>query len=309
MKPEDNKPANKLDADLSSVEQVYRGSEPLEPPDMLDQAVLNKARLAAERRRSGWHFGGFRWVSAFATASVVVVSLALVMEQAVRPPGGPQLNGTQPSRSESYEVDFIQDTDTNELSNSAGEEASSRQREAEQLRLEQSSTQEQKMDFRAAAKPAARRNETDRRAVAPAAAPAIEPAEEQFRDDAAQAAGEPARRQGFMADNMDSLDKSVSDTDTAVSEAGLKEGVSSNLSIAAEPVLEAELDEVAVYGNAIKAELLPPDEWIRQIMRWKHMQLNDRFEREFAEFREVYPDYELPDELARIVREREAGND
>jgi hypothetical protein len=145
--------------------------------------------------------------------------------------------------------------------------------------------------------------------VAPAAAPAIEPTEEQFRDDAAPAASEPARRQGFMADNVDSLDKSVSDTDTAVSGAELNEGVSRNLSIAAEPVIEAELDEVTVFGNAAKAEPLPPDEWIRQIMRWKHMQLNDRFEREFAEFREVYPDYELPDELARIVRERENGND
>jgi len=91
------------------------------------------------------------------------------------------------------------------------------------------------------------------------------------------------------------LEKSDADADT-------QEGARDVMDTAAEPVAESDLGAITVSGHAI-AKPPPPDVWIKQIIHWKHMQLNEKFEREFARFRKVYPDYELPDELANIVRE------
>jgi hypothetical protein len=73
--------------------------------------------------------------------------------------------------------------------------------------------------------------------------------------------------------------------------------------VAAQPVLESRLEPITVSGSAIKIDHLPPEEWIKDIMRWKHMHLNEKFEKEFSKFRQVYPDYELPDELKKLIRE------
>ena len=60
--------------------------EQAEPPDLLDQAVLNAARRAAERpvrRRAA------RWLGALATAAVVVLTLSIVIRQDPQGPAPP----------------------------------------------------------------------------------------------------------------------------------------------------------------------------------------------------------------------------
>jgi hypothetical protein len=81
MDPKDRKPAtnpgNDWEQDLESARSILSTMEFVEPPDLLDQAVLNTARreLAAARRKS------MHWVGAFATAAVVILALTIVLQQ------------------------------------------------------------------------------------------------------------------------------------------------------------------------------------------------------------------------------------
>jgi hypothetical protein len=81
MDPKDRKPdmnpGHHWEQDLESVRSALPGLESAEPPDLLDQAVLNTARreLASSRRKP------IRWVGAFATAAVVVLALSIVVQQ------------------------------------------------------------------------------------------------------------------------------------------------------------------------------------------------------------------------------------
>ena len=297
MKPEDNKTTNDrhLDADLNSIEQEYRRAHADEPPGMLDQAVLNKARLAAEVKGTGWHFGGFRWISAFATASVVVVSLALVVEQTIRKPLPRDLPVTPSSRTESYEIDVLSAGDANELLQ-AVEESPTDSLDRLEFRARRAPVPERKIEQ------PDRQNGVDglqhREIQAAAAISSSGPETQQRRNDALQM----KQRPGDQKAAVGSLDKT--DTDAAA-----EPTLSDILNIAAEPLLESELDSVMVSGAAGMPDPPPPEVWIRRIMRWKNLQLNEKFEREFAQFRKVYPDYELPEVLARIVREADREND
>jgi hypothetical protein len=69
-----NKP--EFDPDLAAVRSAWEGLEQTEPPDLLDQAVLNSARLQLERPRRS-----LRWLGALASAVVVVLALAIVVRQ------------------------------------------------------------------------------------------------------------------------------------------------------------------------------------------------------------------------------------
>ena len=65
-----------LDKDLQQLEQIYGSLEHEEPPAMLDQAILNKARSASESHPiRPWNFG---WMHATATAAVLVIGLTSV---------------------------------------------------------------------------------------------------------------------------------------------------------------------------------------------------------------------------------------
>jgi len=71
--------------DLEQVLSAMPALEAAEPPEMVDQAVLNMARRDLElrsRRRP------LRWLGAFATAAVVVLSVSIVLQQDPNPPAG-----------------------------------------------------------------------------------------------------------------------------------------------------------------------------------------------------------------------------
>jgi hypothetical protein len=71
-----------LERDLEEIRTVLTGPDSLEPPDLLDQAVLNNARRELENsgKRLSRRFS-LRWLGAFATASVIVLALGIIVQQ------------------------------------------------------------------------------------------------------------------------------------------------------------------------------------------------------------------------------------
>ena len=80
MSKEPRKPENGpgFERDLETLQARWDRMERAEPPDLLDQAVLNRARRDLETGRKG---RPLRWLGGFATATVVVLALAVVLEQ------------------------------------------------------------------------------------------------------------------------------------------------------------------------------------------------------------------------------------
>ena len=79
-------PDGSYQEDLDIARSAWPHLEQVEPPELLDQAVLNAARRAAAnppRRRS------VRWLGALATAAVVVLTLTLVVRQDPQGPAPP----------------------------------------------------------------------------------------------------------------------------------------------------------------------------------------------------------------------------
>jgi hypothetical protein len=85
--PRHQKDEKALDQDIGSIRSTWAGRADEEPPALLDQAVMSRAKRgieeqtkASRRRRS------MQWLGAFATASVVVLALTVVLEQESRVP-------------------------------------------------------------------------------------------------------------------------------------------------------------------------------------------------------------------------------
>jgi len=80
--PRDQTTEKTLEHDLGKIRSVLSGADSPEPPDLLDQAVLNTARRELESAEKKWprRFSP-RWLGAFATASVVILALGVIVQQ------------------------------------------------------------------------------------------------------------------------------------------------------------------------------------------------------------------------------------
>lgn len=78
--PHDQKEAQRFEQDLNALRQALSGPGDVEPPELLDRAVLNTARRAVGTGR-GRTWLPKRWLGAVATAAVVVIALTVVMQQ------------------------------------------------------------------------------------------------------------------------------------------------------------------------------------------------------------------------------------
>ena len=76
--PRDQQSERKFEQDLEAVRSAWSGREQVEPPELLDQAVLNTARRELDARRKR---RPLRWLGGFATATVVVVAMTIVVQQ------------------------------------------------------------------------------------------------------------------------------------------------------------------------------------------------------------------------------------
>ena len=125
MKPDDpNKSQSDFEKDLGQLEQQYRALDQDQPPAMLDQAILNKAKLAVEPHSARpWSFG---WMHLTATAGVLVLGLTLVLQQRSEvPQASERLRQTLPMTLEADStgagVESSRAQDGNEILDSIGE--------------------------------------------------------------------------------------------------------------------------------------------------------------------------------------------
>ena len=85
--PRHQKDENALDQDIGSIRSAWAGQTDEEPPVLLDQAVMNQAKRSLEERvKPSQRRRSIKWLGAFATASVVVLALTVVLEQEPRAP-------------------------------------------------------------------------------------------------------------------------------------------------------------------------------------------------------------------------------
>lgn len=80
MTNEPREPENEqaFEQDLEAVQTEWSRMEQAEPPELLDQAVLNAARRDLEPR---WKIRPMSWLGGFATAAVVVLAITITLEQ------------------------------------------------------------------------------------------------------------------------------------------------------------------------------------------------------------------------------------
>ena len=76
--PRNKNSGPEFEQDLEAVRSAWSSLEQTDPPELLDQAVLNTARRELSTRRRS---RPLRWVGGFATAAVIVLALTIVIQQ------------------------------------------------------------------------------------------------------------------------------------------------------------------------------------------------------------------------------------
>jgi hypothetical protein len=266
MDPKDRKPemnpGNNWEQDLESVRSALSGLESVEPPDLLDQAVLNTARreLAASRRKP------MRWVGAFATAAVVVLALSIVIQQDQKTPdprsgNGIKLDATRPA---------------------ASPQPSAALSSEKPARMEQQTIERKRQEDAASNIAAEPPGEADY-----AAKKAMKRVNE---ESSYRRVDEPDLVESRAQFEDDSLDTPVASTrDTDVEEGPGRAAPSDFLRIDS-GFLEKEED----VGDEI---MLTPDAWIEYMFELQKTERHEELKVELEAFRKAYPDYPLPSEL------------
>lgn len=67
-----------LEDDLGKISQAYGRIDHEEPPELLDQAILNSAHHAVEKQSHWMQFG---WLHGLTTAAVVVLAISIILNQ------------------------------------------------------------------------------------------------------------------------------------------------------------------------------------------------------------------------------------
>jgi len=290
----DKRPESGLEEDLQSIRNQLSTQGDQEPPLMLDQAVLNTARRELAGRKSR----PLRWIGAFATASVVVLALTLVIQQqqAPAPPeagraDGVRLDRTSENQSELREQQLTApsaDTDQAGSKSQVGEDA----RQRMQLPVQATPGR------RKAEEETKRDNEPQAAQAPPPAAPRSEFSAE-FRDvESAQA--EPANA---AAATTAPAKKAVSGGKEQDLIAGQSRREGDDLP--SEPTgteQPAELNQRTGTAKTVQDELesVPPSpaEWVNQMLELRKNEQFGQLRRELEAFQAAYPEFALPPELA-----------
>jgi len=219
--PKNQKSGPGFEQDLEALGTAWNSMDQAEPPDLLDQAILNSAARALDAEpRPWWKKRPLRWAGAAATAMVVVLTITLVVQQDPMAPA--------PAMLELEELK--QDRDDPGLSNKSEVSA-----DAVEFRRER-------------------------------------PAEEIGRS---QEIAEPAAK---MAKH-------------------LAAPAPPQASLAASPVLDAEVSDKPAELPITTGSIISADDWVEQLLELKAAGNKQELMEQLAAFREAYPDYALPGEL------------
>jgi len=276
-------------ADLATIQGAYSRLEATEPPALLDQVVLNTARreLASGRRKS------LRWIGAFATASVLVLALTIVVQQDPAPMKTGRTNGAK--------LDAVAPSKVQEES-AAGATADTLSESIlpESRAVESGMEQRQMMKQSAAAKreldgDSQMANEPAAASLVPEfeAAPVVEgkevSADTDFRVDDAPAKPESVE---YFRDETVKLEAEPRRSAQPPEEAADAERA------AGERMRElGSVTTPATEQDKAKSVLPDPDEWIEQMLLLRQSELYEQLEEELAAFKLAYPDHPLPAEL------------
>jgi len=263
-----NGPEDKsLDTDLERLEQAYQQFESEEPPELLDQAILNTARRAVVKK-TGWM--DFGWIHGLTTVALVVLSLSIFMTQ--RQPISLEENGMLRS-----------DSAPQLESKSTGPDRSNADNELKE-----------ELQFEMPREPG-----KDMLQNAPEASMVVSPVVSE--------AGSPARAVEESAAGKQQLDeyrvKKVSSTGEVIEKENAMQANSLTEDMPATQAEATFTDKSSM--DEIDADILEPlapatqareDQLIQTILVLKRAG-NDAWKSELEAFKELYPGYPLPDEL------------
>jgi hypothetical protein len=284
MDPKDRKPemnpGGNWEQDLEAVRSALPGLESVEPPDLLDQVVLNTARreLAATRRKP------MRWIGAFATAAVVVLALSIVVQQDRKTPDprsgdGIKLDAARPASPRKEKAIGASTLPESQLASPQSPAV---------LSSEESPEMEQQSIDRKRQKDAASN-------VAAAA-----PGEADFA--AKTAIKQAGEESGYRL--MDEADLAESRARFEDESPGMPVASARDNDVEEEPPGEARPDLLRIDSSLQETAedandeiILTPDAWIEYMFELQKTQRHEELKVELEAFRKAYPDYPLPAEL------------
>jgi hypothetical protein len=284
MDPKDRKPelnpGNNWEQDLESIRSAMSGLESVEPPDLLDQAVLNTARreLTASRRKP------MRWIGAFATVTVVVLALSIVVQQDPNTPdprsgNGIKLDAARPAAAGKESTIGASAMPEIQLTSPQSPAALSSE---EPLKMEAQTVERKRQKDTASNVAAAPPGEADY---------AAKKAMKQVSEESSyRPADDPDLAESREHFEDESLDVPVASTRDANAEV--------------EPGRAAQAGMLRIDSSLLeKAEdvsddiMLTPDAWIEYMFELQKTEQYEELKVEIEAFRKAYPDYPLPVEL------------
>jgi hypothetical protein len=286
----------RLDRDLEELAGTYRDIAPEEPPALLDQAVLSRARRAVERKSPlPWNIG---WVHAVTTAAVVVLGLAIVMQlpedpaappESVPPPAAPARDAPDGFRDSAAAPDR-QDI-PGRKSVAPGEFQAAPEETAPGEMVPESGIDG---DGRAAGAEAA-----ETRLEPPATGADLQPADPE--QTASAPVAEPAAVADRSADETDrqrAVDLRYQQVPLATEE--------TNREKLEKKTVEDSVAGVATTASMALGEAMPetdetPDTWLQRIVELKAAGEDAAAAAELERFRQAWPDYEIPEAIAAIL--------
>ena len=306
----------KFEQDLQKIEDGYQALPADEPPDLLDQAVLNKARAAVGPRSTRpWSFG---WMHATATVAVLVVGLAVVMQQPTELSAPPvSIDRSEAVRTDAVGIDearieeALMEVNRARPARSAVDLSVSGQikRDAPAVLEERVEEQELTVTTKTLGSSESFSDEPQRQ---DAGSQKVKE-ESGFRaakksENAPLDLNKQRREQADPDSSM--VDEVESETDELRQAEDKRQGLATASMAAPVPASEAvmrnnEADQSAggfqssVDDESFASELQNPDDWISRILDMKNEANGDEWLQELEQFRELYPDYPLPEELNR----------
>jgi len=288
MDPKDRKPelnpGNDWEQDLESVRSALSGLESVEPPDLLDQAVLNTARRELAASRPKFMRWSRRWVGAFATAAVVVLTLSIVVQQDQNMPdprsgNGIKLDAARPAAAGKEST--IGASAMPEIQRTSPQSPAALSSE-EPLQMEPQTVERKRQKDAASNVAAAPPAEVDY-AAKTAMKRVIE-------ESAYRSADEPDLAEGREHFEDESPDMPV----TSIRDADAEE----------EPGRAAQAGTLRIDSSLFeKAEdvsyevALTPDAWIAKMLELQRAERHEELKQELEAFRKSYPNHPLPPQL------------
>ncbi len=258
-----------LNDDLEKLGRTYRNLEQNEPPELLDQAILNSAHRAIEKK-SGWQ--QFGWMHGLATTAVFVLAFTIILDQReLAPEFEDEVLRNSPLRLEEQSETKKQTSDKTDTSNVETE-----------------------------ARDDSRQNAMMKAAPAPASA-SMEQAKEEQNEPSPERAQPVLRAQSSASEKVEYADKDNLSSNNLQEETMIDEA---DVMVASPPIDAAIMQDVPAVasesvGSALKARarnVATIEQEIQAIIELKKAG-DETWPTKLQAFVERNPDYPLPDEL------------